>query len=504
MSGSAKWTCDVCSLKNEWMNALCSVCGRGERPIDVDIEGKMHHSVPGVRLYRIQPPNKSKVASGSFNIIEIQNLKEKLIFARCDEFTYPLVGQPCVRIDERHYVFPAGEDDAAVAIGMVIDTCTPDDCLKRLEKTFSKHTDLRTPEDVSSVTQVPSEATAVVEGTAAESNVTKYSRVISSHLEAGSKVIGAGLVTGAEYCGSGIRKGGRYLKGKLKKKEKETEVGPKTKTAIKATKEVSTAAVVLSSQFVMGVKLLATGMVKGVSAAVSATSLGKKMDGSCGPKTQATKTLIGGSVGAFVNLFDALATAGMCLVKDTGSATHDVVEHRYGKELGDVVKDGAQASVNIGKTVVNVKKAGAVTVLKTVVKSEGMKPSKSEANRQIQQTTEKATTRYAGVVNTGVQKAEHLVHKMKNTSITNGQAPVAVAGYAPPTAPAAAPQTNGFVESMARHIDGKTAATIAGAAMEHVDPKTAFNIAATVASKVDPKTAINLMQNVGSTALKQR
>ena len=227
------------------------------------------------------------------------------------------------------------------------------------------------------------------------------SKVSHGLVTAGSAVAGA-LVAGAGYVGAGISRTGDYLRRKLPQKDTPTTVRPRTKKAVKGLSTVVATASTVSGVVVTGVTAAAHSLGKIVSDKLGSTSTVKKHSTArANLKHVALATLH-----AAGTVWDGMHTAALEVVKASASATHSVVEHRYGAEAGAVAADLGAVTVSSVKVGQNVSKIGVRALMMTTAKHAAVETmGKGAAKPGAAATTARVTTRPLPAAPSGVPGA---------------------------------------------------------------------------------------------------
>jgi len=73
------------------------------------------------------------------------------------------------------------------------------------------------------------------------------------------------------------------------------------------------------------------------------------------------------TISGVVTIYDEVVNSSLTLMKETGHATANVVEHKYGKDAGAVAKSSAEVIDNMSNTLVNINKLGVKPLAKRIV-----------------------------------------------------------------------------------------------------------------------------------------
>eukprot|EP00003_Mantamonas_plastica_P021563 TRINITY_DN350_c0_g3_i6.p1 TRINITY_DN350_c0_g3~~TRINITY_DN350_c0_g3_i6.p1 ORF type:complete len:340 (-),score=89.49 TRINITY_DN350_c0_g3_i6:27-1046(-) len=177
------------------------------------------------------------------------------------------------------------------------------------------------------------------EGEEGESTTAKAGKMVSSGIEKTATLVSTGLVYGAGKLGAGLKSGSTFLKSRLKPNEEEGTVSALTKTRVHRAKQMSGVAESVSKTLVTGVIAMSSAMASSIAYSFSKTDMGKKFESNDSDAKRALKNVGAASINAFETLLDGMTTAGLILVKDTAHVTSDVMEHKYGKEVGKTARE---------------------------------------------------------------------------------------------------------------------------------------------------------------------
>ena len=156
---------------------------------------------------------------------------------------------------------------------------------------------------------------------------------IAEHISNGGDKIKAGLIRTGSFFSSQIQKGAQFLKKRMRKKEKEIKINPKTQQKVKFVKETS-------DKFM---KFTSTQIENLVSIS---HKIGQKLTKNIGKNTssqvkyQDAKNIGKASIHVVASVYNGLNEAIMLMVKGAREAGVEMVEHRYGRDMAGVLEDG--------------------------------------------------------------------------------------------------------------------------------------------------------------------
>lgn len=204
-----------------------------------------------------------------------------------------------------------------------------------------------------------------------ESRIVAISREISTFLETNSEKLAGHIQSGVLLAGTTVYSGSESLKTKITPGEEDAQVSESLKQKLKLARTVSKTAVKVSATLASAAVATSDMISKHVSAYVSRTD-NKAIEGPETSRTSAAKSLARSSILAFTTITHALTTSGLALLNDVKRSSSNIAQHKYGPEgaglvdsVGDIVIDVAQTSVSLSQ--VGMKAVAKSTALKTTV-----------------------------------------------------------------------------------------------------------------------------------------
>eukprot|EP00494_Astrolonche_serrata_P032861 UN33130 len=129
-------------------------------------------------------------------------------------------------------------------------------------------------------------------------------------------------------------------KTKVKPNETPTKVSSSAKWQVKKVQQAGNMAVEVTKGMLAGAIQTASSLSKTAYSSVKQTEKGKEMEKALeGPKAQMAAKAAVVTVSAAWEIYLSFANAAVRLVEDVADATGDMVEHKYGKEAGDLAHD---------------------------------------------------------------------------------------------------------------------------------------------------------------------
>lgn len=336
-------------------------------------------SLPNVQLYRLRERKRWLLAEGSLRVLLSISTNEggegsdgdalaagHMLLMIGDDFQYALSKKlPAMRVADRNYVFPSDDQ----FFGVVLNPETTVEEIEVLETFLQEYAVFRISKyvDQSGSIEEMEESKDDADGALVKhspSRVADGGHKMAKVIEVGGTQLAKGIKSAAVFGGKGILSGSRFVRSKIKRREEQTEVSDKTKKRIRAAKVASTGIVTVSKALVVGAVAAAGAISSGIANAASETSYGKKLSEQSGPKTEAAKHVVKSGVIAAVEVIVALEEAGLQLLKDTGTATADVLEHRYGEEVGEASKGVMGVAYDLGSAKIAMNKVGVRAVAK--------------------------------------------------------------------------------------------------------------------------------------------
>lgn len=298
-------------------------------------------SLPNVELYSIVKTVRQLKEKGFLNVFSIPS--ESLIMISLNEFKYVLNDQiPFMVNDEKEvvriYAFPYLNSNMSISLS--IDT--PADLIEIFETILSENTNFVCP---SNFNYINDKLGKTEDGSKDEKNHEKSKKMAEKIAESGDK-IKDGLIKTGSYLSNQILKGGQYLKKKIKKNKSETKVSESTQGKIKFAKEASKAILCYTKTQLEALIALSKTIGKEIANNIEKSDSAKKVTSH---KNYEDVIKVGGaSIHAMAAIYDGLFEAIFITARGAKDLTSDIVEHKYGKDAGDVMKDGLDAVGNVG------------------------------------------------------------------------------------------------------------------------------------------------------------
>jgi len=157
---------------------------------------------------------------------------------------------------------------------------------------------------------------------------------LASYITKGGKKVASGVEKAGQLVTQGLSSGGALARSKIGKKEQETQLGDVTKVSVSSAKFVTGSTVAVATAVVDG--LMDTALLLG-------QEIGKAAGTSPKDPAQKEKSVVrvGKAAGvAGLQVFEQLVNAGDRIVDTACEETAATVAHRYGKDAGDVTRDG--------------------------------------------------------------------------------------------------------------------------------------------------------------------
>eukprot|EP00164_Ancoracysta_twista_P000749 GFYU01000985.1.p1 GENE.GFYU01000985.1~~GFYU01000985.1.p1 ORF type:complete len:394 (+),score=87.63 GFYU01000985.1:36-1217(+) len=333
-----------------------------------------------VQVWKIQGQTKQEICTDSLKVVRSGDV---VIACFGDKFQYPLVqGVQTFRPQTGYYVAPL---PGHLFIGVLFPSDTDAETLDAIDGILAHHTTFKA-DNLQGFTGdaiLPSaysgrgsqeivEATTQQRESAASSSAgppppeVPTAHKVGGGIEKAGEYVAKGIGKAAKLTGGGIAKGGQFLKSKINKKEQETKVSEKTRDRVRYTRAATGTAVKVSAAVVTGAVAMAQSLARGIAASVSDTDTGKKL----GEKkiVQDAKVVGVSTLVAADTIYQELVGAAKVLLDVTAETTADLVEHRYGEEVGQVAHNVGGIAKDVGQTAVNLERIGPKAILKTTAK----------------------------------------------------------------------------------------------------------------------------------------
>jgi len=299
-------------------------------------------SLPNVELYEIVKSQQHLKEKGCLNLYSVPS--QKIILLAINEFKYVLNDQIPFMVNEeqesvRRYAFPHLNS----TMGIMLPGDTPDDLVELFETILSENTNFVCPSNANYKEEKLVMKTD--DGNKDDKDHEKSKKMAEKIAEGGDKLKN-GLIKTGNYLSNQIQKGGDYLKKKIKKNQKETKINPDTQGKIKFAKEASKAVLSYTKTQIEALITLSKSIGKEIAKNIESSDSAKKVTSH--KNYEDVKKIGGASVHALAAIYDGLFDAIFTMARGAKDATAEVVEHKYGKEAGGVIKDGLDTVGNVG------------------------------------------------------------------------------------------------------------------------------------------------------------
>jgi hypothetical protein len=196
---------------------------------------------------------------------------------------------------------------------------------------------------------------------------------LSNGIAVGADYLVEGITAGSQIVAVGAHKGGEFIKGRITPVTEPVRVSPKVTSTIYIAGKLSPVCVAVSKALINSLATLAEEIGSAVASGIVNSTLGNKgaIIKKESPTSQAAKEMGKTSLQAFVNIWDACEKAGRLLLKETGNVTVDLVQTKYGDEVGQVTRDGLKIAGNVLETAYNVDQMGVKKIVKKAAKHAG-------------------------------------------------------------------------------------------------------------------------------------
>jgi len=150
----------------------------------------------------------------------------------------------------------------------------------------------------------------------------------------------------------------------------EVQVNNNVKEGVKVIKSVSSTTVYISEKIVSGIATVAKSI--GSRVALQIMKVTNKVGGETGNSFISGVKEVGSvSITTALSIWSELENAGVTLITQTGKGTSDLLEKKYGTEVGDLTRDSFESGLNIFKSVSNINSLGFRKVSKKVILHSG-------------------------------------------------------------------------------------------------------------------------------------
>lgn len=194
---------------------------------------------------------------------------------------------------------------------------------------------------------------------------------VASKVDFGGKVISHGILKGGEYLEKTLRSNSQKLKEHIQPTEKPIEIPESIRRSLEVAKTITPHFVTFSDTVISGVSVFAKEMAGTASDYVVKKmneKTGKNSDEIPDPRITAAKELGKAGFVAAVTIWNSLEEAGMNLFTSTGDVVVDLINHKFGANAGDTIRDGFLVAQDVVKTTQSIQSFGVKGITKKVVK----------------------------------------------------------------------------------------------------------------------------------------
>lgn len=354
---------------------------------DGEVEARIIMDMPLTRAYLLVDGSKKLVENGTIEIMQTTTQEgEEVYLMLLGSVKIALnIHVPCLEMAPRNFVFPTD----GKTYGIVIADSITDEVLEVFHVLLTDHTSFRaaaTPQLLSELPDTPE-------------RVTGMANSVAAGLGAGSVVVATGVIKGGKMVGSLFMRGGTYLTQKLRPNEKASVVSDASKARLQKAKFVSGAAVKVSKALVIGAMATTSVMAHQLSEAIKETEIGQKLSSEPdkpNANLDAAKVVGKATIGAVLNVYQAMETAVFGVAHDVSSATVTVVTHKYGEERGAHTKESLGVVENVVVAAHGVNQLGVKSIAKATAIKTGQEVLTTPAEREAEERAKAEATLAAG------------------------------------------------------------------------------------------------------------
>jgi len=256
-----------------------------------------------------------------------------------------------------------------------------DKCLRIAESEFQEHVNLILAPDSSL------EDSLALTIKALPDRIASVGDKVASAVEKGGLSAVSGIRKAASGTGKALKSGAEFLKSKIKQKEQPVTISNETKMRMKTAKVVAGGAVTVTKALMTGARTTAQMISRELASAAEKTDIGRRYANSDNKRVAAAKNLTKSAVSSAASVWEAAVDAGLSVLKDISSATGEILEHRYGADVGEVARDGEQVISSMAESARNISKVGVTAMAKTVIRGSAVEFCTDPSERK-QQTPE--------------------------------------------------------------------------------------------------------------------
>lgn len=358
------------------------------------VDARMILDMPGTRAYKLVDGTKKLVENGKLELMSSSvEGSDEVFLVHLGHLKLALnIHIPCLEMAPRNFVFPSDEG----TYGIVVAEAITEDVLDVFREILTEHTSFRTAAEAQTISALPDRP----------EKITSAAQKVAGGLGAGSVVVATGVVKGGLIVGDLIKRGGLYLTTKLKPNEKATVVSQESKARLAKAKFVSGAACKVSKALVVGAIATTEIMAKQLSEAIKQTETGKKIANDSdhpSANVEAAKVVGKATIGAVLNVYQAIETAVFGVAADAATATVTVVTHKYGQEAGSHTKESFGVAGNVAEAGLAMKSIG----VKSIAKKVAIKASQDVLTTPAERAAEEEKRRLEHEQKSPAQQARH-------------------------------------------------------------------------------------------------
>ena len=316
-------------------------------------------TIPEVDLYEISPEGRNLKEHGDLNLCYYSALN--LVILCINDFRYaldeniPFMINPEDHQSVKRYAFPYVDSNMVIILPLdttdqlveIFETILAEKSnfvyseslvseVKSCEVINSEKTDEEKMEEEHKNMKVSSFDDGVSlkkEEVEEEKEQKQQHKKIAEHISNGGDKIKAGLIRTGSFFSSQIQKGAQFLKKRMRKREKEIKINPKTQQKVKFVKETSDKFMKFTSSQIENLVSISHKIGQKLT-----KNIGKNTNSKV--KYQDAKNIGKASIHVVASVYNGLNEAIMLMVKGAKEAGVGVVEHRYGRDMAGVLEDG--------------------------------------------------------------------------------------------------------------------------------------------------------------------
>jgi len=325
-------------------------------------------TIPKTRCFVIQKGKNMSIGNGDLECLT--NDDDSLLMHIPGIFNYAINKSfPSLKASQYSFVFP-GNNNVCFGVVFPIDAKLED--IEMFEGLLTQYSNFQIQEESENETEDNNETknnTSIISDLKLNINdedVEKTGKQISSGIKKGTEIASKSIQKGTQMAAQSIKKAKDYMKSKMETRENK-HIDPKTIERIQKAKMASQVAVKVSKAIVVGAYSACNELAQSLADTASKTKFGQSIANDKSAKMEIAKDITKNTIKSAFIIYDELQNAALILVAEIADASADVVEYRYGQQMGLAAKETAGIVKDTSNVIKNVSNIGVTHIAASIV-----------------------------------------------------------------------------------------------------------------------------------------